>query len=261
MDPADGARSFQASGDAYDAFMGRYSQQLAHLVAEAAAVAPGQRALDVGCGPGALTAVLVERLGAEHVAACDPSQPFVDDCIARHPGVEVRVGRAEDIPFDDASFDRAIAQLVLHFVSDVPAAMREMQRVLRPGGRAAACVWADGGQEMLTRFWEAARAVDAEARNEVMAYGVEGELTEVFESAGFVGVTETTLGVRSTYDTFDELWAGYLQGVGPAGAFCRALPAAQQDEVRRVLFERLGSPSGSFTLRAVSRCAWGDLPG
>jgi hypothetical protein len=114
---------------------------------------------------------------------------------------------------------------------------------------------------MLTRFWDAARVVDAEVRNEVMVFGLEGELTEVFETAGFTDVTETTLGVRSTYDDFDELWAGYLQGVGPAGAFCRALSAPQQAEVRRVLFERLGSPTGSFMLRAVSRFVSGNVPG
>ncbi|MGD9996807.1 MAG: class I SAM-dependent methyltransferase [Ilumatobacteraceae bacterium] len=260
MEPVEGARSFQTSGDAYDAFMGRYSRQLAHLVAEAAAIVPGLRAVDIGCGPGALTSVLVERLGPAGVSACDPSPPFVDDCSARHPGVDIRIGRAEGIPFDDGTFDRAIAQLVLHFVSDVPAAMAEMQRVLKPGGRAAACVWADGGQEMLTRFWEAARVVDPDARNEVMRFGLEGELTEVFESAGFADVSETTLGVRSTYEDFDELWSGYLQGVGPAGAFCRALPEPKQAEVRRVLFERLGSPTGSLTLRAVSRFVSGTAP-
>ncbi|MBI5088420.1 MAG: class I SAM-dependent methyltransferase [Actinobacteria bacterium] len=261
MEPADGARSFLTSGDAYDSFMGRYSRPLAHLVADAAGVTAGQRALDIGCGPGALTAVLVERLGGDHVAACDPSQPFVTDCAARHPGVDVRVGRAEQVPFADHAYDRAIAQLVLHFVSDVPAAMGEMQRVLAPGGRAAACVWADGGQEMLTRFWDAARAIDPDAATEVMRFGLAGELTELFETAGFADVTETTLEVRSTYDDFDELWAGYVQGVGPAGAFCRALPEAKQTAVRRELHERLGSPTGSFSLTGLARFVCGDTPG
>ncbi|MGB7817751.1 MAG: class I SAM-dependent methyltransferase, partial [Ornithinibacter sp.] len=86
MDPVEGARSFHTSGEAYDAFMGRYSRALAAPFADAAGVVSGQHALDVGCGPGALTGELVERLGAAGVSAVDPSPPFVAACAARHPG-------------------------------------------------------------------------------------------------------------------------------------------------------------------------------
>lgn len=157
MESAEGAKTFQASGEAYDLFMGRYSRPLAVVFADAAEIGRGQTALDVGCGPGALTAVLVDRLGAESVSAFDPSGPFVADCTARHPGVDVRLGRAEAIPFDGDQFDAALAQLVLHFVSDPQMVVAEMRRVVHPGGIVAACVWDfDGGMEMLRRFWDAA---------------------------------------------------------------------------------------------------------
>ena len=164
MENVEGARTFQTSGSAYDRFMGRYSMPLAELFADAAGVEPGQTVLDVGCGPGALTRVLVERLGTDAVAACDPSPPFVEECTARLPGVDVRAGRAEQIPFDDARFDAALAQLVLHFVSDPSAAAAEMRRTVRAGGVVGACVWdfADGMQ-MLRHFWDAAVALDASA--------------------------------------------------------------------------------------------------
>jgi SAM-dependent methyltransferase len=258
---AEGAASFLASGDAYDSFMGRYSRPLAHLVADAIGVDPGLRAVDVGCGPGALTTVLVGRLGADAVAACDPSSPFVADCAARHPGVDVRIGRAEDIPFADAQFDRAVAQLVLHFVSDVGAAMAEMQRVLKPGGRAGACVWAEDGHEMLNRFWEAARTIDPDAREQPMRFGLQGELTDLFRGAGYADVQEIPLEVTSEYADFDQLWTGYLQGVGPAGAYCRSLAEPDRARVREALFEQLGAPSSSFQLSGRAWCAWGDVPG
>ena len=112
----------------------------------------GQCALDVGCGPGALTGVLVDRLGATAVLACDPSEPFAAECAARHPGVDVRIGRAEAIPIDDGCVDAALAQLVLHFVSDAPAAAAEMRRVVRPGGTVGEIsaltksdIWINGG--------------------------------------------------------------------------------------------------------------------
>src|SRR5215216_4569539 len=108
MEPIRRTAGFLASAAAYDAFMGRYSRPLAVLFADAAGIVEGQSALDVGCGPGALTGVLVRRLGASAVSACDPSPPFVATCAARHPGVDLRHGTAEAIPFEDARFDAAL---------------------------------------------------------------------------------------------------------------------------------------------------------
>jgi SAM-dependent methyltransferase len=264
MESAEGARSFLTSGDAYDSFMGRYSRPLASLFADAAGVAAGQSALDVGCGPGALTGVLVERLGADAVTACDPSPPFVEACTSRFPGVDVRLGRAEAIPFDDGRFDVAMAQLVLHFVSDTTAAGSEMRRVLRPGGTVAACVWDfDGGMEMLRSFWDAALTVDPEAPDEAprVRFGRPGEIVALFESAGFDDVVETTLHVTSTYSDFAELWSGFLAGIGPAGQYCVTLPGDTRSVVRDELFRRMGSPTAGFTLGATARCVTGRAPG
>jgi SAM-dependent methyltransferase len=260
---ASNASTFHTSGSAYDAFMGRYSGPLAVEFAAAAGVTGGMSALDLGCGPGALTAVLVDRLGtgAGAVSACDPSPEFVAECARRNPSVEVRQGRAEDIPFDNAAFDIVLAQLVLHFVSDPSRAAAEMRRVLRPGGRVAACVWDSvDGMQMFRLFWDAAVAVDPDASEDVRAlrFGSEGEMVEVFESAGFQNVSETTLNVSSTYTDFDELWSGFLAGIGPAGAYCVSLPEHDRAEVRSIMFRNLGAPAKGFTLEAVARCAFGD---
>lgn len=263
MDPVPGARSFQASGEAYDAFMGRYSRPLADLFADGADLADGLVALDIGCGPGALTGALVRRLGPEAVSACDPSPPFVSECAARNPGVDVRPGQAESLPFEDASFDRALAQLVLHFVGDPAQAAREFRRVLRPGGLATACVWDfDQGMEMLRLFWDAALAIDSQAPDEArtLRFGREGEIAQLLETAGFENVTETTLRVASTYPDFDELWSGLNAGIGPAGSYCVALPEDRRAALRAELFSRLGSPSGTFSLSALARCASGRAP-
>jgi SAM-dependent methyltransferase len=243
--------------------MGRYSAPLAELFADAAGVASGQRVLDVGCGPGALTQVLVERLGAGAVAGCDPSPPFVEECAARLPGVDVRLGRAEQVPFDDGTFDAALAQLVLHFVSDPGAGAREMRRTVRPGGVIGACVWdfADG-MEMLRHFWNAAVAVDPEAPAEArtLRFGRPGEIVELFDAVGLVDVVESELTVSSTYDDYDELWSSLLEGIGPAGAFLLSLPDDRREQVRLDLYERVGNPDGPFSLGAVARCATGRVP-
>ena len=264
MEPAEGARSFLTTGDAYDAFMGRYSRELSGRFVDATGVVAGNRALDVGCGPGALTGALVDRVGAGGVSAVDPSPPFVATCELRHPGVRVRLGRAEDLPFGDAEFDVALAQLVLHFVTDPELAARELRRVVRPGGIVAACMWdfADG-MEMLRHFWDAALSVDPTAPDELRAlrFGRQGEIAGLFEAAGLDDIEETMLTVHSTYADFEELWSGFLAGIGPAGTFCVSLSDEQRAAVRAELFARVGSPDGSFGLAAMARSARARVPG
>ena len=133
--------SFEVDADAYDRFMGRYSARLAPAFGDFAGVHTGQTALDVGCGPGALTAELVRRLGPDSVAAVDPSERFAAAARERHPGVDVRLSSAEDLPYPDGTFDATFAQLVVHFMADPVAGLAEMARVTRPDGVVAACVW------------------------------------------------------------------------------------------------------------------------
>ena len=264
MDEVEGARTFAVGGAAYDSFMGRYSLGLAELFADAAGVARGDRALDVGCGPGALTGVLVSRLGADAVLACDPSPSFRDECAARHPGVEVKLGRAESLPFEAGSVDHVMAQLVLHFVSEPRDAAREMARVARPNGRVSACVWDFAeGMEMVDAFWGAAASIDPDVPEQAHSrpFGRPGEIAELFASVGIEDIVESTLPAASTYGSFDDLWGGFLVGTGRPGTYCASLSHAGRDRLRTELFARLGSPTGSFTLRALARCAVGVVPG
>ncbi|MCB0997339.1 MAG: class I SAM-dependent methyltransferase [Acidimicrobiales bacterium] len=263
MEPVEGAQTFHTSGAAYDAFMGRYSRALAPLFADHLGVTADHRALDLGCGPGSLTAELVGRLGTDAVAACDPSPPFLEACAQRHPGIEARAGRAEAIPFPDHSFDVAAAQLVLHFVTDAPAAARELRRVVRPGGIIGACVWDfDEGMEMLRAFWDAALELDPDAPDEArtLRFGRAGEIAELFADAGLDNIDETTLEARTTYHDFDELWDGFCAGIGPAGAYCVSLPDEQRTQLRSRFSRRLGFPTTGFTLQAIARSTTAARP-
>jgi SAM-dependent methyltransferase len=243
---------FTAGAEAYDRFMGRYSRPLAPLLADFAGVASGQHVLDVGCGPGALTAELVRRLGPAAVSAVDPSEPFVEAVRVRNPGVAVRRGSAEQLPFDDDAFDSALAQLVVHFMADPVEGIGEMARVTRRGGVVAACVWDHaGGQGPLSRFWDVAHDLDPEAEDEsVLAGTAEGQLGELFQQAGLGDVEETALSVSVEHPSFDEWWEPFTLGVGPAGAYVAGLDPERQ----AVLGERLRDalPGGAFvsTVRA-----------
>jgi len=243
---------FDVAADAYDSFMGRYSVLLSSQLADIAGVRSGQRALDVGCGPGALTAELVERLGPSAVAAVDPSESFVAAAAARNPGVDVRNASAESLPFPDRTFDAALAQLVVHFMRDPIAGLAEMARVTRPGGVVAACVWDyGGGQDPLRDFWAAARELDPQVADESGLAGVvEGHLAELSAAAGLRDIVQATLTATLEHQSFDDWWAPFTRGVGPAGAYLARLDPARQAELREHCHRRLPAAPFAITARA-----------
>jgi SAM-dependent methyltransferase len=209
--------------------------------------------LDVGCGPGALTTELVRRLGPESVAAVDPSEPFVAAARERHPGVDVQQAAAEKLPFPNDGFDAALAQLVVHFMADPVAGLREMARVARPEGVVAACVWDHaGGKGPLSPFWEAARELDPDVHDEsTLAGASEGDLERLFLAAGLRVVEETTISVDVEHPSFEDWWEPFTLGVGPAGAHVLGLEPGARDELRERCRARL--PHAPFT---VSAGAW-----
>jgi SAM-dependent methyltransferase len=248
-----------ANASAYQRFMGRYSDKLSHEFARAAGVGPGQHVIDVGCGSGALTVVLAEIVGAENVAGVDPSEPFVAEARTRVPGADLRVGPAESLPFEDATFDAALSQLVFHFVQDPGKSVAEMRRVTRPGGRVAACVWdMTGGMTMLRSYWDAAREAGATGPDEIERFGGRpGQVAQLWRDAGLRDVVDESLTVSADYEDFDELWTSFLGAAGPVGAHVVSLDEQQAAAVSAALHRRVGSPDGPFTLTASAWYAAG----
>jgi len=244
--------SFDVAAEKYDRFMGRYSRLLSPQLADLAGVRGGQRAIDVGCGPGALTAELVMRLGPAAVAAVDPSEPFVAAARARNPGVDVRRASAEQLPFPDDTFDAALAQLVVHFMSDPVAGLAEMARVTRAGGVVSACVWDHaGGHGPLAPFWQAARELDPDVDDESRLAGTrEGHLAELFDAAGLREIEETVHSVSLEHPTFDAWWQPFTLGVGPAGSHVASLDPERQAELRELCRALL--PTAPFVLTATA---------
>jgi len=233
---------FASPAEHYDRFMGRYTIPLARAFADEVGVGRGMRVLDVGCGPGGLTSELADRVGAESVAAIDPAEQFVAACRERNPGADVRQGVAEELPWEDDTFDAALSSLVIAFMRDADAGLREMKRVTRPGGTVTCAVWDySEGMQMLCRFWEDAVALDPAAvpRDERrMPLCRRGELTSLFRRHDFAEIDEAALTIQMRFSSFDDYWSPFLENQGPAGVYVSQLDEAARERLRLRLRRR-----------------------
>ena len=238
---SDGA--FHVDGDAYDDFMGRYSVSLAKLFADFAGVDSGARVLDVGAGTGALTRELISR--GVSVAAVDPSPEFVTVLRERFPNLEVEEAPAESLPFGTGVFDVALAQLVVAFMTDAPAAIAEMARVAR---RVAVCMWGVAEVDMFRAIDRTAESIGLSRAAEPRRYRTQQEINDLLAPHGEVESAE--LDVTAGYGDFDEFWQAMDRGVGPAGQWLASLDDDRRQRAYDGLFREFGSPQGPFELKA-----------
>jgi SAM-dependent methyltransferase len=244
--------TFSVAAGSYDRFMGRYSTRLAPLFADFAGVASQTRVLDVGCGPGSLTGELVRRVGAAAVTAVDPSEPFVTAIRERFPDVAVHEASAEELPFDDASFDATLAQLVVHHMSDPVGGIKEMSRVTTGSGVVAACVWDHGASRTpASPFYRVARDLDPELADPSRLPGAsEGHLGELFSRAGLNEVSEAGLSFDVEHSSFEDWWEPFMLGVGPVGVYLASLDQERQASIREGCRHLLPAPPFVLELRA-----------
>lgn len=235
------------SDSAYDAFMGRYSRRLAPVFADFAGPADGSSVADVGAGTGALTGELAAR--GLRVAAADPSPQFVEAIRAHVPGADARVAPAEELPWPDESFDASLAQLVVAFMSDAPAGVDEMRRIVKTGGTIAVCMWDREGMEMLAAVARTQRALGREPKMADARYRTREEIETLFGD-GFADVRTELLETDASYTGFDEFWSALCGGAGPAGAWLATLEGEQRDEARSEVHRQVGEPDGPFSLTA-----------
>jgi SAM-dependent methyltransferase len=248
------AVSFQSADvEAHDRFVGRYGPALARAHLRLLGLRKGQDVLEIGCGPGALTETLASAVGSRHVFAVEPSEPFADACRHRVPGADIRVATVDDLPQFGREFAVATSQLVLNFVPDADRALRAMTDAVREGGAVASVVWDyRSGMHLLRAFWDAALELDRSAPDEArtMPHCTPGGLRALWLRGGLAAVRTAEIVVDARYDDFDDLWAPFPAGVGPAGAYCASLDPDRLEALRTRFFARLGSPEGPLQLSA-----------
>lgn len=262
--------TFIAKGaEAYEASMGRWSRRLAAPFLDFAGVPSRGRVLDAGCGTGSLTLALADYPELEAIEAVDFEENFVAALRSRtsDPRIRAQQGDVCALPYEDRTFDAAYSLLVLHFVSDAGRAAREMHRVLKPGAIATAAVWSHDGMPSWRLFWDTVRAIEPEASGKGVPSGrrpltAEGELRQVFESACFTGIAETTLTIVMDYANFDDFWLPKVYGQGTFAAYFEALSEARRERLRDALRaaylagEREDGPRGfeslAFAVRGIA---------
>ena len=260
-----------ASGDGYELQMGRWSRRLAEPFIDFAGWRDGESVLDAGCGTGRLALALSNRGSNQHIKGIDVSREYVEYGARQNtnPNVTFDVGDICALPFADASFDRVLSLLVLHFVTEPLRAISELRRVVRPGGTVAAAVWdARGGFVSNRIFWDTAATLDqkgneARARNMTRPLTRPGELAGAWRAAGLADVRDTTLSIRMEFDSFDDYWTPYAGKDGPVAAYVGSLEPAGRERLREAVRKAYldGETDGPRSYAAIAWAVAGKVPG
>jgi SAM-dependent methyltransferase len=237
-------------GDAYEAYMGRWSRQLARGFVEWLGPKPSSHWLEIGCGTGALTSTICELCNPASIVACDPSEPFVEHARGNLSDARASfvVAGAEALPTRNGGFDVAVSGLALNFLSDPGQALASIRERLRPGGMVAAYVWdyADG-MEFLRLFWDEAVASDprAAALDEGDRFPLcrVSALASLFRVAGLADVKTDPLEIPTDFTNFDDFWTPFLRGTGPAPSYVASLDTLSRTSLRERLQRRLHAGS------------------
>jgi SAM-dependent methyltransferase len=246
------------SGDAYEAYVGRWSRLVAQAFVPALGVPAGRGWLDVGCGTGALTATVLAVADPARVTGVDPSDGFLMTARAQvgDARASFRLGDAQSLPFPGDDFDAVVSALALNFVPDPARAAAEFARVARPGAVVAAYVWDYAeGMGMMRAFWDAATEIDPDVadRDEVNRFPLcrPEPLRALWSGAGLGYVSVQAVEVPTVFRDFDDYWQPFLGGQGPAPGYVASLTAEHREVLRQRVRARLPvEVGGSIPLSA-----------
>lgn len=248
-----------SSGDSYDAYMGRWSRQIAPLFLNWLAPDPSLDWVEVGCGTGALSAEILARTSPRSLRSIDPSAGFIAKASSAidDPRVSFSVGDAQSLSLPPASADIVVSALVLNFIPDRQKGLAEMRRITRPGGSIALYVWdyPGGGVEFMRAFWTAAVALDPAARDltedKRFPFCTPEGLTALLASSGLDRITCAPLTAPTVFGDFEDYWRPFTLGAGPAPGYCANLPPEHQQRLKDRLSATLPRQSdNSITLQS-----------
>lgn len=245
-------------GDAYEAYVGRWSRKIAAEFVRGLGAPALWRWADVGCGTGAVTETILVVADPAEIVGVDPSEGFLATARERltDPRVRFEQGDAQDLPLRDAAFDVVVSGLALNFVAEPAAAVAEFVRVTRPGGIVASYVWDYAeGMQFMRCFWDAAADVHpaGAGQDESSRFPLcrPEPLEDLWRNAGLTDVVVDGIEIPTVFDDFDDFWTPFTANTGAAPVYLATLPADRQSEIRELLRRRLPtSPDGTIHLTA-----------
>ena len=246
------------SGIAYEKFMGRWSTRVAHRFLSWLAIPPARSWVDVGCGTGTLTRLILETYQPKEIISIDSSSDFISHAqrAITNPSAHFKVGQAQSLDLDSRSIDTVVSGLVLNFVPQPKDAMSEMLRVTKLGGKIGIFVWDYAeGMQMLRYFWDAAVELDNAANkfDEGIRFPLcqEGQLESLFREVGLKQVEATAIEVKTVFQNFDDYWQPFLGNVGPAPTYTMGLNPINRQKLEDELRNSLPiDDNGSLSLNA-----------
>ncbi|MEV6964668.1 class I SAM-dependent methyltransferase [Hamadaea sp. NPDC051192] len=246
-----------SAGDAYEAYVGRWSRAVAAIFVPWLGVRPNARWLDVGCGTGALTAAVLILAEPASIVGVDSSAGFLGTARNRvaDPRAEFYLGDARELRLASSAYDAVVSGLAINFVPEPGAALTEFARVAKPGGVVAAYVWDYAeGMELMRHFWAAATTVDpgAERFHEGSRFALchPDPLRALWTGAGLSDVVVDSIEIPTVFPTFADYWQPFLGGQGPGPAYAMSLDEPRRAVLRDELRSRLGEGPIELTARA-----------
>jgi ubiquinone/menaquinone biosynthesis C-methylase UbiE len=251
-------------GAAYEQRIGRWSSLVAMQFLDWLDAPKGLRWLDVGCGTGAFTEMLIARCAPAAVTAIDPSEPQLDFARTRSGTklAQFHIGNAQALAFADRSFDAAAMALVITFVPDPAKAVAEMARVVRPGGLVAAYMWdMPGGGFPLEPLRAAMRSLDLELPHPGFDVSRRDKLHDIWQRAGLQTIETRVIRIPVAYSGFDNFWDSNTTPVGVTGKMISALSPSAKQQLKERLREQLPiGNDGRIAYEAFANAIKGRTP-
>jgi SAM-dependent methyltransferase len=249
---------YWSSGTAYERFMGRWSILVAQKFLTWLDIAPARIWLDVGCGTGSLTKLILEKYRPEEIIAIDSSADFISHAqrSITDPSVNFRVGLAQSLELDSNSIDIVVSGLVLNFLPEPKEAILEMLRVTKPGGKIGVFLWDyTDGMQMMRYFWDAAVELDNKAREHDSGVRFpicqEGQLESLVRGVGLKQVEATAIEINTVFQNFDDYWQPFLGKVGSPSSYVMGMNPVDRQKLEDRLRESLPIDNdGSISLIA-----------
>lgn len=258
------ATSF-TDGAAYERLMGRWSRRVAGPFLDWLAVPPGRDWIDVGCGNGAFSEEVLARTGPTRLLGIDPAPDqiaFARTRLGHSDLADFALGDAQALDLPDDSFDVAAMALVLAFLPGPAQGVREMARVVRPGGLVAAYMWdMPGGGVPLRPLYRACMELGHGGQVPPgSAFSAQGPMHQLWVDAGLDAVESRRIDITVDFADFDDFWSSSSIPIGPQGLLLARLGPDEIARVKQALREMLPARAdGSISYPAFATAVKGRV--